>query len=186
MRAHELAAEMAARVARATGIEAAVDVDAPFADLGLASRDLMELRGELSELREVDTPATVVWGHRSIAALSRALGEGAVEERVEGGSPDVPDGLRERRGRPRRGRLRRRALEDAGECARLERGIGGCEGAAIGSEETAGRIEDIIADPLTPIWAGSATGVKTNRRRAVRLLETDVVATPMPYEGDTS
>jgi len=88
VRAHELAAEMAARVARATGIEAAVDVDAPFADLGLASRDLMELRGELSDLLEVDVPATVFWEHRSIAALGRALGEGAVEDRVAVGSPD--------------------------------------------------------------------------------------------------
>src|SRR5919206_2313517 len=57
-----------------------VDPDRPLADLGLASRDLMTLVGELEELLGRSLPAVLVYEYSTIGRLAHALARRSAEQ----------------------------------------------------------------------------------------------------------
>ncbi|HRC55172.1 MAG TPA: acyl carrier protein, partial [Kofleriaceae bacterium] len=50
-----------------------IDLDAPFADFGLPSRELVGLSGELQDWLGRRIPPTVFWDHPTIRTLSTHL-----------------------------------------------------------------------------------------------------------------
>ena len=57
------------------GAPADVDVDAPLTELGLSSRQVVILGGDLEDWLGREIPDTAVWDHPSIRALSDFLGK---------------------------------------------------------------------------------------------------------------
>jgi acyl carrier protein len=55
--------------------EAEIDVDEPFADHGISSRDLVSLSGDIEDWLGRPLPPTVGWEYPTIAALARHLAE---------------------------------------------------------------------------------------------------------------
>ena len=71
MKADAVRAWLVAEIARVVGIEpSAIDVRAPFDSLALSSVDGVALSGDLEQLLGRDLPATLVYEHPSIEALS--------------------------------------------------------------------------------------------------------------------
>jgi phthiocerol/phenolphthiocerol synthesis type-I polyketide synthase D len=74
--APQLRDRLAAAIARVCRLDPSeVDVDRPLIEYGLTSREAVQLASELSDVLDRELPATLVWQHSTIAALTAALAD---------------------------------------------------------------------------------------------------------------
>ena len=81
--------------------EAELELDRPFAELGLNSVMAMSIRREVEQLVGMELSATMLWNHPTIESLARFLAEKlspetiseAVSEAADGSSDSVLDSL---------------------------------------------------------------------------------------------
>jgi phthiocerol/phenolphthiocerol synthesis type-I polyketide synthase D len=84
----QLRDRLAAAIARVCRLDPSeVDVDRPLIEYGLTSREAVQLASELSDVLDRELPATLVWQHSTIAALTAALADELADEPAGTASP---------------------------------------------------------------------------------------------------
>jgi acyl carrier protein len=79
--ANEIRAWLVGWIAREIRVEARqVEVDEPFVNLGLSSRQAVSLSGDLEDWLGVEVEPSAAWDHPSIAALSSHLARAAARD----------------------------------------------------------------------------------------------------------
>jgi phthiocerol/phenolphthiocerol synthesis type-I polyketide synthase A len=71
---HELQAGLRSILARELGLsEAELELEVPFAELGLNSVMAMSIRRDVEQFAGIELSATMLWNHPTVAALARHL-----------------------------------------------------------------------------------------------------------------
>jgi phthiocerol/phenolphthiocerol synthesis type-I polyketide synthase A len=72
--------------------EAELDLDRPFAELGLNSVMAMSVRRDTEQLVGIELSATMLWNHPTVAALAAYLAQKLLPEEAPSGEPADSDG----------------------------------------------------------------------------------------------